>query len=87
MQNMQTVDQTVQTVQTVQTGYFFSYSRFYIYFWLAYVFGSGHKLVFNYISECLLRTGRSSSVFDCWRDVDFARETPFGPKYAYVKLF
>ena len=87
MQTMQTVDQTVQTVQTVQTEHFFSYSRFSIYFWLAYLFGSGHKLVFSYISERLLCTGRFSSVFDCWRDVDFARATPFGPKYAYVKLF
>ena len=54
-------------------------------------FGFGHKLVFNYISECLLCTGLASSVCDCWRDVDFARETPFGPKRlvlnAYVKLF
>ena len=35
---MQTADgglQTVQTVQTVQTEYFFSYSSFCIYFWLA----------------------------------------------------
>ena len=33
---LQTV-QTMQTVQTVQTEYFFYYSCFCIYFWLAYV--------------------------------------------------
>ena len=41
----------------------------------SHIFGIGHKLVLIYISECLLRTGRASSVCDRWRIIDSARET------------
>ena len=53
-------------------------------------FHSGHKLVLNYISECLFMK-RPCYVTLAWYvtvDVlDFARETPFSPKYAQISLF
>ena len=56
-----------------------------IFFWF------DHKLVFNYISECLFMK-RPFYVTLAWYVtvdvlIDIARETPFSPKYAQIKLF
>ena len=77
--------QTMQTADCMQTAnradwvlLFLLYSCFCIYFWLAYFL-----VLFNHISECLLSTGRVALVVcGCWCVIDFARETPFSPKYA-----
>ena len=80
LQTMQTADYRPCRLQTAcrpcRLGFFQGFLIL-VFAFTPIFFGSGNKLLFNYISESLLCTGRDNSVCDCLRVIDFARETPF----------